>query len=109
MTISEEVLARQAANRLVAAACVSMVPEWSRREGAHEQATTPEDAVAAAAPLVRVCRGRPILTECATWAVLDSYTGVADGALWVKGIERDIDLVRHRGQSAKDESEQLTS
>lgn len=98
MTISQEVLARQAANRLFAAACVGMGPLWSQREAMHEQATTPEEAVQAAAPLVRVCRQCPIMAECRTWAVLDSYTGIAAGSLWVKGIERDIDMVRRPGQ-----------
>lgn len=100
MTISEEVLARQAANRLFAAACVGMGRTWSEHEAKHEQATTPAEAARAAAPLVRVCRECPIMAECRTWATLDSYTGIAAGSLWVKGVERDINMVRHRGQLA---------
>lgn len=109
MTISDEVLARQAANRLVAAACVSMGPEWSRREQAHEKAATPTDAITAAAPLVLVCRRCPIVDECATWAVLDSYTGIAAGTLWVKGVQRDIEMVRHRRPATEEVSEPLAS
>lgn len=98
MTISQEVLARQAASRLIAASCVGMGRRWSQLEARHEQATTPSEAARAAAPLVEVCRQCPISAECRTWAVLDSYTGIAAGSLWVKGIERDIDMVRRRGQ-----------
>jgi len=114
LTISDEVLARQAANQLVAAACVSKGVFWSRHEQAHKEATTREEAVAAAAPLVKICRSCPIVSECANWAALDSYTGIAAGTFWSKGKRRDVELVRNRAgrpleTEGQDPGEQLAS
>lgn len=88
MNTSKEVLARSAASRLVAAACVSKGEQWSRQEEIHRQATTRDGERKAAAPLLRVCATCPIIAECRTWAAIDEYTGIAAGTEWSHGSDR---------------------
>ncbi len=94
MSSRREVLARQAAARLYAAACREEGELWNTQEQLHEQATTADAAQAAAAPLVQLCGGCPIVAECQAWAVIDEYTGIAAGSAWVNGKEKPTCAVR---------------
>ncbi len=88
MSASREVLAQQAAARLIANACGSHTALWNRQERAHAAASSRPEARAAAAPLLEICGDCPIVAECGQWAVLDQYTGIAAGSAWVKGVGR---------------------
>ncbi len=93
----EKTLAQEAAYRLVAAACGERSSTWNRQEQLHEAATTQPSARAAATPLLEICATCPIISECATWARLDEYTGIAAGTAWVDGKPRPVHWVRrHR-------------
>lgn len=88
MSARQEVLAQQAAARLIANACGEHTAVWNRQERAHADATSQAEARVAAAPLLGICATCPIVGECRQWAILDSYTGIAAGSAWVKGVAR---------------------
>lgn len=50
--------------------------------GRHELAQSPEEAVAAAVPLVALCAGCSVVSECGLWAVTEHYDGIAAGTVW---------------------------
>lgn len=88
MSSRKEVLAQAASVRLVAAACAGQGKKWNQHEQLHKDATTHEQALTSAGPLVAVCATCPIVVECRTWAEADEYTGIAAGSAWVKGVEK---------------------
>ncbi len=87
----EDEIARAAAARLVAAACRGHGRFWSHQEQLRQLASEPEDAVAAAAPLLEFCAQCPIRAECAVWAEADEYTGIAAGTAWKDGQQQPVD------------------
>lgn len=89
-------LARQVAADITAATCKDRGKWWSRKEKAHEKATTPHAAAAAAAPALRLCRRCPAYDSCEIWAQLDNYTGLAAGAAYLNGRRLDTSRVRQR-------------
>lgn len=99
MSRRREVLAREAAARLYAAACREERDLWNTQERLHELATTEAQAHAAAAPLLQICEGCPIVGECRAWAVADDYTGIAAAAAWVNGKDKPVDAMRRHPQS----------
>jgi hypothetical protein len=89
--ISRTFRARQVASEMTydgLARCGGRGDWWSRRESAHERATTAKAAAVAAAPAMRLCARCPetgIEGRCALRAQLDAYTGLAAGQAWVGG------------------------
>ena len=96
MSASKVVLAQHAAAQLVAAACGEERDTWNRQEQLHDAATTQAAARAAATPLLAICASCPIVAECRQWAVVDEYTGIAAGAAWVNGVEKQAHWVPRR-------------
>lgn len=87
------------------ARCAERGEWWSQQEAAHEQASTAREAVAAAAPAMRLCAGCPETGaegRCALRASLDAYTGLAAGQAWVSGRPRRV------GSSTRTPSAQQT-
>lgn len=82
---SRRTLARDAAARLVAAACREQGRLWDKGETEYETATTDREARDAVEPLVAVCASCPVPAECQRWASIDRYTGVAGGLVWHNG------------------------
>lgn len=96
MSSSQVGLAQAASAGLIAAACDGMGVEWNTQEQRHADARTREEARAAVEPLLAVCADCPITTDCATWAALDEYTGIAAGTAWANGLQRSPFAVRGR-------------
>ena len=94
MNRNRAVLARHAAARLIAAACRDKRDLWNLQEHLHEQATTEDEAHAAADPLLRICANCRIVAACRDWASVDDYTGIAAGAAWVNGKQKPVEWVR---------------
>lgn len=88
MSSGHVVLAQAASAGLIAAACDGMGVQWNSQEQRHTAARTREEARAAAEPLLAVCVDCPITRDCAAWAALDQYTGIAAGTAWVNGLQR---------------------
>lgn len=93
-----EVLAQQVAATLRAAACRDQVVAWNRGERDWAAATGPQAAYEAAEPLLLVCGGCPIVTECEIWAGMDKYTGIAAASAWSNGKRRPAHWVRNHAQ-----------
>lgn len=92
--IDRQVLARDAAATLVAAACKEQLDLWNRHEDEHAAASTKEQARKAAKPLLEVCSTCPIIQACRRWAEVDQYTGIAASTAWLNGKERPAHWVR---------------
>lgn len=62
---------------------------WNAAEISH--ATAPSNAAAAQAAdsVLSMCIDCPVLSECAQWASIDRYTGLAAGSSWIRGKEYD--------------------
>ena len=88
-----ELLARNTARRLIAAACRGRRDLWNAQESAHRQATSQAAAATAAQPMVTICDTCPITGECHLWAEADQYDGIAAGRAWAGGIERPVHWV----------------
>ena len=94
--ISRAFRARQVASEMTydgLARCAERGEWWSQQEAAHEKASTAKEAVAAAAPAMRLCAGCPETgaeRRCALRAQLDAYTGLAAGQAWVSGRPRPV-------------------
>lgn len=84
-TMDRAHLARQAAARLWAAQCKHSRDDWNLVEAQLEDIDDPTQAQQVAEPLLQICRTCPIATECAIWAELDRYTGVAGAHRWING------------------------
>ena len=78
-------IARAAAARLIAAACRGQGPMWTEQERRHRASASAAEAEEVAAPLLAVCEGCAIVTECSIWAAVDRYTGIAAGRAWQSG------------------------
>lgn len=94
--MDREVVARDEAARLYAAACKESRAVWDRQERLHAAARSQVVAAKAARPLLRICGGCPIVAECRSWAEVDRYTGIAAGAAWVNGVEKPTHWVRRQ-------------
>jgi hypothetical protein len=90
---SRDVLARAASYGLRDAACKYRAEQWNAGEAKWAAASSQADAAAAAAPLLRVCAGCPIVAQCHSWALTDMYSGIAAGTAWVNGVERPASWV----------------
>lgn len=94
--ISRIFRARQVASEMTRdglAHCAGRGEWWSQQEAAHERAATAKEAMAAAAPAIRLCAGCPETGDegrCALRAELDAYTGLAGGQAWVSGRPRPV-------------------
>ncbi len=94
MTAKPNVLAQAAAARLRDPACGEARLMWNQHERMHEVAVSETEALAAAAPLVDLCRKCPIVDDCRAWARVDKYTGIASGSAWWDGSEKPTSWVR---------------
>jgi hypothetical protein len=95
-TRSNAQLARQLTAEITNGHCKYLGVWWSQQEADHAQATTPEDAVAAAAPALALCEGCAESGLCHRRAELDRYTGLAAGAVYVNGHRKPASTVlRH--------------
>lgn len=89
-------LARAAAAEIESAACKGRQKWWTRREVAHADATTSEEAAKAARPALRLCKRCEAYEGCEIWAQLDSYTGLAAGSAYLNGRRVDPARVRQK-------------
>jgi len=98
-----EMLAQEAAYALVGGNCADERGTWNALEATWAHATTKDVAADAAAPLIAVCQGCPLLTDgrCRAWAEVDRYTGIAAGTAWVNGAEKDPQWTRHHHHRAR--------
>lgn len=94
--MDREVVARDAAARLYAAACKESRAVWDKQERLHADARSQAVAAKAARPLLRICASCPIVAECRAWAEADRYTGIAAGSAWVNGAEKPTHWVRRQ-------------
>lgn len=62
---------------------------WTAAEKQHTEAPNNAAAAAAADKVLSLCIDCPVLNECARWATVDRYTGLAAGSSWIRGKEYD--------------------
>ncbi|MEG9225245.1 hypothetical protein [Aeromicrobium sp. Sec7.5] len=93
---SRDARAAEASARLDRASCVGREAEWAEVEHRWAEARSVDEAVEAAAPLIEICQGCPVLAACAQWAEIDRYTGVAGGRPLVRGVHRPYAWVHRR-------------
>jgi len=91
-----DVAAASASARLDGAHCAGRQGEWNEGENSWTSARSAGAAVAAAAPLVDICAGCPVIAACASWAELDHYTGIAGGRPYVRGVPRPYAWIHRR-------------
>lgn len=96
--ISTRVLARDRAYEMPTANCRGRGQWWDEQEAAWIQATTAAAAAAATTQAREVCLGCPARPECAAWAAIDKYTGVAGGGVYINGDRVPADTVTRTGQ-----------
>lgn len=96
-----EVLAQQVAATLREASCRDQADTWNQGETAWAGATGPRAAHEAAEPLLKVCGGCTIVAECAAWAAIDEYTGIAAASAWSNGLRRPAHWVRNHAQNPR--------
>jgi len=89
---SRDVIARHLARTLLDATCADHARRWTQWEAAHTAATSPETRDDAARPAFALCDRCDALAVCATWAEIDTYTGLAAGAAYRKGSRVDHTL-----------------
>lgn len=89
---SRDIIARHLARTLLDAACADRAGWWSQWEAAHDAATSPETRDDAAQPAFALCGRCDAFDVCATWAEIDTYTGLAAGAAYRKGNRVDHTL-----------------
>ncbi|WP_229053188.1 hypothetical protein [Aeromicrobium sp. Leaf350] len=93
---TRDLLAASATAQLAGASCAGREIEWADGERSWTSARSASTALAAAAPLVDICEGCPVIAACATWAELDHYTGIAGGRPYVRGFPRPYAWVHRR-------------
>lgn len=93
--LSREVLARNAASRMVAATmpvgeCVGRGAQWSELERRHRRSG--QEGAAAVIEEIRsdFCHSCPALLGCAQWASVQEYTGLAAGAAYELGQRQSV-------------------
>lgn len=91
--ISIRVLARDRAYELPSANCRGRGAWWDQQEAAWIRATTAAAAAEATKDARAVCLGCPARPECAAWADIDHYTGVAGGGVYIDGERVPADTV----------------
>ena len=62
---------------------------WNEAERLHASAPNNAAAAEAAAAVLQLCQECPVVEECAQWATVDRYTGLAAGSSWIRGNEYD--------------------
>lgn len=78
-----------------------MIKLWGKAEREWMTAPDRDAAKAAAEPLVRLCGECHAQADCALWARMDGYSGIAAGSAWVNGVPRRTSWLfsqRHRGE-----------
>lgn len=76
-------------------ACREHGQAWGVAERDHSAANTKWTARVAAAPALEMCIGCPALAQCAEWAEIDRYTGLAAGTAWIDGEPRPAEWPRN--------------
>lgn len=71
----------------IPARCAEAEREWSVAEDQYRSATGGAKAQAAAASVLWMCDGCPVLDACRRWAIADRYSGLAAGAIFNDGRE----------------------
>ena len=89
---SRDIIARHLVRTLIHATCADYARSWTQWEAAHNAATSPETRDDAAQPAFALCDHCDALDVCATWAEIDTYTGLAAGAAYRKGSRVDHTL-----------------
>ena len=98
-----DVQAAEASARLDRGSCVGREAEWAEGEHIWAEARSVDEALAAAAPLLEICRACPVLADCAKWAEIDRYTGVAGGRPYVRGVHRPYAWVHRRDREPEEQ------
>ena len=62
---------------------------WTDAEIRHANAPHSAAAAEAARSVLELCDDCPVIGECAQWAHVDRYTGLAAGSSWIRGQEYD--------------------
>lgn len=62
---------------------------WNQAEIRHATAPNSSAAADAAHQALKFCIDCPVINECAQWATIDRYTGLAAGSSWIRGQEYD--------------------
>lgn len=84
--ISRQVLARDAASKIVDGACVGLGQWWDRLQDEHAETSSQERALALVERARRrACNGCPALLACARWAEDEHHTGIAAGGPYKDG------------------------
>lgn len=68
------------------AACKFMGAWWSAREADYDNASSKTEAVAISAPVFELCGTCTQRSLCEERAILDRYTGLAAGQVFVQGV-----------------------
>lgn len=91
---SREVLARDAASRMVAAtmpegACAGQGEKWTQLEQQHRRSGAGKAQAVVEQIRRDFCDGCPARVGCAQWASVQEYTGLAAGAAYELGERQD--------------------
>lgn len=94
---SRDVLAADAASRIVDANCGDESEAWNALEARHEEANFPPPSAAVVDDArKRFCDGCPAFAACAQWAEAEQYTGLAAGAAYLRGERKPARWVSRR-------------
>lgn len=69
--------------------CAAPGTGWTDAEIRHANAPHNAAAAEAARSVLELCDDCPVIGECAQWAHVDRYTGLAAGSSWIRGQEYD--------------------
>lgn len=62
---------------------------WDQAEKQYLSADSAAAAAQASSLVLGLCEGCPVIDECARWAQIDRYSGLAAGRSWIRGKEKD--------------------
>ncbi len=88
--------ARELAAVLSQAACAGRGVWWSRQEQLHAAASTPTAAARAADVALALCAQCPASRGCRELAVVDRYSGLSAGAVYINGTAHHSATVLHQ-------------
>lgn len=80
--------AQDAAAALADAECKGRGAQWTAAEAAFREARKATDAEAIAWEVLTLCATCPVARQCAEWAEIDNYTGLAAGSIYYQGEAR---------------------
>lgn len=89
MSRTRRTIARRLANSLPTAACHGRAQWWAMKEAEYAAARTARERSYVARPVFTLCAGCPVLLQCAEWAEVYRYTGLAAGAAYRDGRKED--------------------